>query len=39
VPRLLAALLETCYSEDTNSVRIPEALVPFFGSDSIVAPA
>lgn len=39
VPRLLAALLETYYSEDTNSVRIPEALVPFFGSDSIVAPA
>ncbi|MBX3095607.1 MAG: serine--tRNA ligase [Fimbriimonadaceae bacterium] len=35
VPRLLAALLETYYDSASNSVRIPPALVPFFGSETI----
>jgi seryl-tRNA synthetase len=34
LPRLYVALLEQCQQPD-GSIRIPEALVPYFGSDSI----
>lgn len=34
LPRLYVALLEQCQQPD-GSVRIPEALVPYFGADSI----
>ena len=34
LPRLYVALLET-YQQPDGSIRIPEALVPYFGADSI----
>ena len=38
LPRLYVALLEQCQQPD-GSVRIPEALVPYFGSESITPAA
>lgn len=37
LPRLYVALLEQCQQPD-GSVRIPEALVPYFGAEKIVPP-
>ncbi|MCX6874078.1 MAG: serine--tRNA ligase [Verrucomicrobia bacterium] len=37
LPRLYAALLEQCQQPD-GSIRIPEALVPYFGATSITVP-
>ena len=34
LPRLYVALLET-YQQPDGSIRIPEALVPYFGADCI----
>ncbi len=38
LPRLYVALLET-YQQPDGSIRIPEALVPYFGADCICPPA
>ena len=37
LPRLYVALLEQCQQPD-GSIRIPEALIPYFGSDKIETP-
>jgi seryl-tRNA synthetase len=38
LPRLYVALLETCQQAD-GTVRVPEALVPYFGAETITATA
>ena len=38
LPRVVAALLETCQEED-GSVSLPDVLHPYVGSDRLTAPA